>query len=34
MHEYVTGGRWTVRAAVLWVDGTPADFAFWGYSGE
>jgi hypothetical protein len=34
LHEYVTGGRWTGRAAVLWADGTPADIAFWGYSGD
>jgi hypothetical protein len=34
LHEYVTGGRWTGRAAVLWAEGTPADIAFWGYSGD
>jgi hypothetical protein len=34
LHEYVTGGRWTGRAVVLWADGTPAEIAFWGYSGD
>ena len=34
LHEYVTGGRWTGRAAVLWADGAPAEIAFWGYSGD
>jgi hypothetical protein len=33
LHEYVTGGRGTGRAVVLWADGTPAEIAFWGYSG-
>jgi hypothetical protein len=34
LDEYVTGGRWTGRAAVLWADGLPAEIAFWGYSGD
>ena len=34
LHEYVTRGRWTGRAAVLWTDGAPAEIAFWGYSGD
>ncbi len=34
LHEYVTGGRWTGRVAVLWADGAPAEIAFWGYSGD
>lgn len=34
LHEYVTGGRWTGRAAVLWENGAPAQIAFWGYSGD
>ena len=34
LHDYVTGGRWTGRAAALWADGTPAEIAFWGYSGD
>jgi hypothetical protein len=34
LHEYVTGGRGTGRAVVLWADGTPAEIAFWGYSGD
>jgi hypothetical protein len=34
LHEYVTGGRWAGRAVVLWADGTPAEIAFWGYSGD
>jgi hypothetical protein len=34
LHKYVTGGRWTGRAAVLWADGAPAEIAFWGYSGD
>jgi hypothetical protein len=33
-HDYVTGGRWTGRAAVLWDAGVPAEIAFWGYSGD
>lgn len=31
---YVTGGRWTGRAAVLWADGAPSEIVFWGYSGD
>jgi len=34
LYEYVTGGRWTGRTAVLWADGAPAEIAFWGYSGD
>jgi hypothetical protein len=34
LHDYVTGGRWTGRAVVLWADGSPAEIAFWGYSGD
>jgi hypothetical protein len=34
LHDYVTGGRWTGRAAVLWANGAPADIVFWGYSGD
>ncbi len=34
LYEYVTGGRGTGRAVVLRVDGTPAEIAFWGYSGD
>ena len=34
MHGYVTGGRWTGRAAVLWENGAPAEIVFWGYSGD
>jgi hypothetical protein len=34
LHDYVTGGRWTGRAAVLWENGAPAEIAFWGYSGD
>ena len=34
LDEYVTGGRWTGRAAVLFADGAPAEIAFWGYSGD
>ena len=34
LHEYVTGGRWTGRAAVLWADSAPAEIAFWGFSGD
>jgi hypothetical protein len=34
LDEFVTGGRWTGRAAVLWADGAPAEIAFWGYSGD
>ncbi len=32
--DYVTGGRWTGRAAVLWDNGSPAEIVFWGYSGD
>lgn len=32
LHDYVTGGRWTGRAAVLWDNGAPAEVVFWGYS--
>ena len=31
--EYVNGGRWTGRAAVLWADGAPAEIAFWAIPG-
>ena len=34
LHDYVIGGRWTGRAAVLWDNGTPAEIVFWGYSGD
>jgi hypothetical protein len=34
LYEYVHGGRGTGRAAVLWAEGTPAEIAFWGYSGD
>lgn len=34
LHDYVTGGRWTGRAAVLWENGAPAQIVFWGYSGD
>jgi hypothetical protein len=34
LHEFITGGRWTGRAAVLWNGGTPAEILFWGYSGD
>jgi hypothetical protein len=34
LHDYVTGGSWTGRAAVLWADGAPAEIVFWGYSGD
>jgi hypothetical protein len=34
LHEYVTDGRWTGRAAVLWDAGAPAEIVFWGYSGD
>lgn len=34
LDDYITGGRWTGRAAVLWADGTPAEIVFWGYSGD
>lgn len=31
---FVTGGRGTGRAAILWADGAPAEIFFWGYSGD
>jgi hypothetical protein len=34
LDEFVSGGGWTGRAAVLWADGAPAEIAFWGYSGD
>jgi hypothetical protein len=34
MYDYVTGGRWTGRAAVLWDGGAPAEIVFWGISGD
>jgi hypothetical protein len=34
LQEFVTGGRWTGRAAVLWADDKPAEIVFWGYSGD
>jgi hypothetical protein len=34
LHDYVTGGRWTGRAAVLWDNGAPTELVFWGYSGD
>jgi hypothetical protein len=34
LHDYVTGGRWTGRAAVLWGNAAPAEIVFWGYSGD
>ena len=34
LYKYVTGGRWTGRAVVLWADSKPAEIAFWGYSGD
>jgi hypothetical protein len=34
LDDYVTGGRWTGRAVVLWTDGAPTEIAFWGYSGD
>jgi hypothetical protein len=34
LHDYVTDGRWTGRAAVLWDAGAPAEIVFWGYSGD
>ena len=32
--DYVTGGRWTGRAAVLWGSDMPKEIVFWGYSGD
>ncbi|MBO0831363.1 MAG: hypothetical protein J2P29_05275 [Actinobacteria bacterium] len=34
LYDYVTGGRWTGRAAVLWASGAPAEILFWGFSGD
>lgn len=34
LYDYVTGGRWTGRAAVLWADASPSEIAFWGLSGD
>jgi hypothetical protein len=34
LYDYVTGGRWTGRAAVLWTDVAPSEIAFWGISGD
>ncbi len=34
LHDYVTGGRWTGRAAVLWEADAPTEIVFWGYSGD
>jgi len=34
LHDYVTGGRWTRRAAVLWADDAPSEILFWGISGD
>jgi len=34
LDEYVTAGRWTGRAVLLWTDGAPTEIAFWGYSGD
>jgi hypothetical protein len=34
LHDSITGGRWTGRAAVLWSDGAPTEIVFWGYSGD
>lgn len=34
LHDYVTGGRWTGRTAVLWDGDAPARIVFWGYSGD
>ena len=34
LHHFITGGRWTGRAALLWSDGAPAEIVFWGYSGD
>jgi hypothetical protein len=34
LHDYVTGGRWTGRATVLWVGRALAEIVFWGYSGD
>jgi hypothetical protein len=34
LSEFLTGGRWTGRAAVLWSDEVPSEIVFWGYSGD
>jgi len=34
LYGYVTGGRWTGRAAVLWADDSPSEIVFWGISGD
>jgi hypothetical protein len=34
LQEYVNGGRWTGRAAVLWTGDSPTEIVFWGYSGD
>lgn len=34
LYDYVTGGRWTGRAAVLWADDSPSEIVFWGTSGD
>lgn len=34
LYDYVTGGRWTGRAVVLWDGGAPAEVGFWGISGD
>jgi hypothetical protein len=34
LYDYVTGGRWTGRAAVLWADASPSEIVIWGISGD
>lgn len=34
LYDYVAGGRWTGRAAVLWAAASPSEIAFWGISGD
>jgi hypothetical protein len=34
LYDFITGGRWTGRAVVLWKDGAPTEIVFWGYSGD
>jgi hypothetical protein len=34
LFDYVTGGRWTGRAAILWASDVPKEIMFWGYSGD
>ena len=34
LYDFITGGRWTGRAAVLSKDGAPTEIVFWGYSGD